>query len=731
MAEQFYRGKHIFVTGGTGFVGKVLLEKLMRSFPQVGKVYVLIRQKKGQGVDQRLHDEIFSSDIWRRLRRERPQIDLLKFLREKIVPIAGDLQSEGLGLKPEDAAMLDEKIEIVIHCAASVSFNDRLDRAIDMNTLGALRMFAIGSKWKRLISYVHVSTAYVNSNKSTRVIEEKVYPLDFDPVDVIRRVPNMSEQDIQRETLRIMGEFPNTYTLTKAMAETILEKRRGNVPLTILRPSIVGASWREPTPGWVDCISAAGAVFVTVALGILTVMPGNDRGIADIVPVDFVVNHIIASAFLNAGRDMLSVTHSSTGDSGNELHWRVPIEVLPRYFMEQPLSNKFGPVKFSFKRAPQLFQLHWFLRYSVPSSILSTFANNFGTSSHRKLAANLHKLTWKASTVVEAFRPFTCNQWVFKNDSLRETIQALSPKERDILRMDAREVDWVVYCKSFGFGLSHWVMKEDMVELSEREMSHTNLKLTTERLLEWDPDHHKISFPGLLSDIVWVYTSSRAPGYTRSGVLGRLMGLTGWTEGKAHEARHIPRPPLRSPAEIRAAVLHDPAVLHEVARLCSDGKITESMALTKCEEMLARIESVMEPKSQRTLAWALRKVMRQIYERITVDEAGLENIRSLFSDSESPVLFLPTHRSYMDFLLLSYICFAYNIPVPFIAAGEDFLHISFISQMLRQSGAFFIRRSFRSDPLYGAVLKSYMQQLLLDKQPMEFFIEGTRSRSGM
>ena len=99
-----------------------------------------------------------------------------------------------------------------------------------------------------------------------------------------------------------MGEFPNTYTLTKAVSEVLLakrheaqlvaEKNEGKLPplLAIVRPSIVGAAWREPCPGWVDVVSAALAVFLAGALGVVTVLPGRPRGVADIVPVDTVVN---------------------------------------------------------------------------------------------------------------------------------------------------------------------------------------------------------------------------------------------------------------------------------------------------------------------------------------------------------------------------------------------------------------------------------------------------------
>lgn len=117
----------------------------------------------------------------------------------------------------------------------------------------------------------------------------------------------MDKGQIETKLLDVIGEYPNTYTLTKAMAEVLLERRRGSLPLTIFRPSIVGSAWREPVPGWVDVISAAGAVFSAAGTGFLTMLPGSPRNIADIVPVDFVANSLLAATFVNAGQNRLLV----------------------------------------------------------------------------------------------------------------------------------------------------------------------------------------------------------------------------------------------------------------------------------------------------------------------------------------------------------------------------------------------------------------------------------------
>jgi glycerol-3-phosphate O-acyltransferase len=104
-------------------------------------------------------------------------------------------------------------------------------------------------------------------------------------------------------------------------------------------------------------------------------------------------------------------------------------------------------------------------------------------------------------------------------------------------------------------------------------------------------------------------------------------------------------------------------------------------------------------------------------------------LRAIFQSRKGPVIFIPTHRSYIDFLVLSTILYYYGMEVPMICSGEDFLAMPFISDLLRGSGAFFMRRTFRGDDLYKSIFYEYVRSLNKDRQIMEFFIEGTRSRT--
>ena len=125
---QFYEGKTIFLTGATGFVGKVVLEKIIRVMPNIKKLFVMIRAKKNMSLQQRFDNQILSAEIFKPLFKNNP--DIKQLIREKVVPIAGDLIIDKLGLSAQDRAMVTREADIVINCAASVSFDDPLIDAL-------------------------------------------------------------------------------------------------------------------------------------------------------------------------------------------------------------------------------------------------------------------------------------------------------------------------------------------------------------------------------------------------------------------------------------------------------------------------------------------------------------------------------------------------------------------------------------------------------------------------
>ena len=123
---EFYNGKSVFITGGTGFLGKALVEKLLRSCSGIENIYLLIRSKKGKSVNERF-DELTSSQIFDVLREKNPRA------LEKIILIEGDTSKIGLGISKENRQLLCDKVSVIFHSAATVRFIDTLKVAVNTN----------------------------------------------------------------------------------------------------------------------------------------------------------------------------------------------------------------------------------------------------------------------------------------------------------------------------------------------------------------------------------------------------------------------------------------------------------------------------------------------------------------------------------------------------------------------------------------------------------------------
>ncbi|KAK5966085.1 Acyltransferase [Trichostrongylus colubriformis] len=188
-------------------------------------------------------------------------------------------------------------------------------------------------------------------------------------------------------------------------------------------------------------------------------------------------------------------------------------------------------------------------------------------------------------------------------------------------------------------------------------------------------------------------------------------------------------PRSRTNEEIKESVLTSRRVTDAIA----DEVIRSGESIDKVRADAAAIMTMMAHNyglySIRTFGYAVSTVFERIFHSIYVNSNQLKLIRELCK--KNSVVFMPTHRTYLDFLLLSLFCFEYQVPLPAIAAGMDFTNSWIMSEVLRRCGAFYIRRSIGQDRLYWAILTEYVQTHLIHAdRPVEFFVEGTRSRVG-
>jgi glycerol-3-phosphate O-acyltransferase len=193
------------------------------------------------------------------------------------------------------------------------------------------------------------------------------------------------------------------------------------------------------------------------------------------------------------------------------------------------------------------------------------------------------------------------------------------------------------------------------------------------------------------------------------------------------EKETIVGPALKSRDEIISMILRD----EQMVQFLDDLALTERRdyddvyreAKKYLTEIVADYSEVFIGLLDRLLTW----LWNNIYDGLVIDREGLANVRNL--SRRMPFVIIPCHKSHIDYLLLSYVLFKENIQLPFIAAGTNLL-IWPIGYIFRKSSAFFLRRTFKGNVLYAEVFARYIKTLLKEGYPIEFFIEGGRSRTG-
>ena len=386
MIVEALRGKTILVTGSTGFLGKSIVEKCLRSIPEIARINLAIRSSARRPAAERLEREVLSSPAFKRLKDELGEEAFAKLAAEKLAVIEIDLGRDGLGLNDEGRERL-RACDIVIHSAAAVEFDNPADLSAQTNLLGAARMVealrATGSR----PHLVHVSTAYVGGMLRGIVREEA--PLDPGlnwrheaevlsglraPVEEESRRPEILNRlggearsrmgpagtpAVARATERLrekwvkdrlvergrvhanaMG-FSDIYSFTKAMAEHAVVELHGDIPLSIVRPSIIESALAEPMVGWLEGFRMAEPLILAFGRNILRDFSGLPDSVLDIIPADLVVNTVLAVAANPPPDANPRVYHAASG-SRNPLRLRQMADEATIYYTEHPLRDRYG-----------------------------------------------------------------------------------------------------------------------------------------------------------------------------------------------------------------------------------------------------------------------------------------------------------------------------------------------------------------------------------------------------
>jgi fatty acyl-CoA reductase len=498
-------GKRIAVTGSTGFVGTALVERLLRSVPEC-ELVLLVRDGRRTKAAVRVEKELLRNDAFDRLRAQHSAPDATETFAEmtarRVTTITGDVSNDGLGLNDDDRRLFSTA-DVIIHSAATVSFDSPLDRAVEINLLGPVRIAQLCHDLGITPHLVAVSTCYVAGNRRGNAPEELVSAGPFDiglswkaevaasrrlagDTDALSRQPEQLA-GFRKEALRELGAagapalaakteqlrerwvkdqlveagraraasvgWPDAYAFTKALGEQALTDtvaaQGSDLPFSIVRPSIIESAWAEPHPGWIRGFRMAEPVILSYAKGLLSQFPGVPEGTVDVIPVDIVVSAIIAVAAVGP-EQAPPITQVASGGI-NPLSYRVLIDYISTWFAENPLYDQKGqPIVLPEWKFPGRGKVEGELRRA--NRVLTWSEKTLQALPLRgkqaELAASIESKRAEvesATQYVELYGLYTECEAIYQVDNLLAVDAMLDDVDHIDFQLDPRVVDWRKY----------------------------------------------------------------------------------------------------------------------------------------------------------------------------------------------------------------------------------------------------------------------------------------------
>ena len=493
-------GRHILLIGVTGFIGKVWLVDLLEKIPNIGRITLLIRRNRTTSGQRRFEKIVEESPAFDPLHKHHGR-KLGAFLNEKVEVVEGDLSLPGLGLDEATQARLQRSLDVVVNSAGLTDFNPDLRDALSSNVDSTLHLLEFLRKCRRA-GLMHLSTCYVVGMRDGHVSEqlEDSYNPKGDPRfeaeneiaslrERIQRIEARAESPELNKALRrqALGRgqnetsvqaaelegvlrrncarwvrnrlthvgmrraqhlgWPNTYTFTKSLGESILARHGKDLPIVIVRPSIVESSERSPFSGWNEGINTSGPLSYLLGTNFRQ-LPSNERKCLDVIPVDMVCRGLSLIAAALAARRHARLYQLATS-AINPVNMGRSIELTglahrKYYRTSQSVENW---LKVKFETIPVSKQRYERLSIPMQKAVVSGINRAAATLRMKKAPfAKAERDLIRAEKLIELYEPFILhNEHVFECENARLLSAALPHDEKTLFDFTPEAVDWWDY----------------------------------------------------------------------------------------------------------------------------------------------------------------------------------------------------------------------------------------------------------------------------------------------
>jgi len=493
-------GKHLLLIGVTGFIGKVWLVDLLEKIPEIGKITLLIRRNRTTSAQRRFEKIVEESPAFDTL-QSKHGAKLARFLREKLEVVEGDVSQPGLGLNAETRTRLASGLDIVANSAGLTDFNPDLREALSSNVDSTIHLLEFLRRCEHA-ALMHLSTCYVVGMRDGRVsenLQENYNPAHHPDFTAEREIASLREmvlhveeraestelaKALRRQALGRGGDpgkvapdeldgvlkrnrarwtrnrlvragmkraqylgWPNTYTFTKSLGESILAQHGRDLPIAVVRPSIVESSERTPFTGWNEGINTSGPLSYLLGTNFRQ-LPSNEQKCLDVIPVDMVTRGmtLIAAALVQRRHARLYQLATS---AINPVNMGRSIELTGlahrKHYKAQAGIEHWLKVKL--ETIPVSKQRYERLSIPMQKAVVSRI-NRAAASLHlSKLPlAKTERDLVRAEKLIELYEPFILhNEHVFECENARLLSAALPPEEKGMFDFSPETIDWWDY----------------------------------------------------------------------------------------------------------------------------------------------------------------------------------------------------------------------------------------------------------------------------------------------